>query len=185
MPRSNLYWKHWFWIELRFIYFSTKSIKISFLFDYEASEKSSSQIDKHDGVMMTSLHLILLIQVHLFCFSPLISRWCPRPETWSKFPEATFLKSLNDQKHGRQPLEHVAQVYCRLVKERTGNHMDTRWWGWKGQDRFTRRGFHYPVTYKKQTECPMMREGPQFYYTAAAAFLLSLFYTQLDSFTLF
>lgn len=52
-------------------------------------------------------------------------------------------------------------------------------WGKKGQNRFTRRGFHYPVTYKKQTECPMMREGPQFYYTADGCCISQLYYSVL------
>lgn len=124
----------------------------------------------------------------LFCFTHHISN----DHVHSLKPGLNFLmlcslKSLNAKKQRRQPLERGAQVYYRLVKnisglvkKRTDNHMDTRWVGEKkGQNRFTRRGFHYPVTYKEQTECPMMREGPQFYYTADGCCISQLYYSVL------
>lgn len=57
---------------------------------------------------------------------------------------------------------------------RTGNHMDTRQWLQKGQKRFTRRGFHYPLTYKKQPECLLKTEGPQFHYSEDGSHISSL-----------
>lgn len=61
----------------------------------------------------------------------------------------------------------TGEKYRRDGEGRTDNHMDTRLWLQKGQERFTGGGFHYPLTYKKQAECPLMTEAPQFYYISS------------------
>lgn len=124
----------------------------------------------------------------LFCFTHHISN----DHVHSLKPGLNFLMLCSNEKLECQKTKEGSQLNVGLKFTTDWWKTSAGWWrkeqiiiwilgewGKKGQNRFTRRGFHYPVTYKEQTECPMMREGPQFYYTAAGCCISQLCYSVL------